>query len=357
MEARLQKIIDSVQALNPRWEEEAWKKLDNLTKPPRSLGRLEELVCQIVSVQESHSPAVDPARFYAIAGDHGIAEEGITRYPQEVTRQMVENFIEGGAGINVLVDTLGAELYVVDAGCVGGTFPEHPRLLQYKVAQGTGNFTREPAMDRETVLKALLLGVQLADEAHKDGIKTLGTGEMGVSNTSSSTALYCAMFGLDPLEITGPGGGITPEMVQKKAGLIAKGLATHAETIATGDLLDIFGAIGGLEITTLCGMIIGGAANRQMVCVDGFISTAAYAMAWKLCPVVKEYCVISHASAEPGHKKALEIMNLDPYLDLGMKLGEGSGAAVVHYLLRCAVNCYNDMASFEEAGVDAGGCD
>ncbi len=325
--------------------------LDNLTKPQGSLGRLEELALQLYLVQGGQAPQADPCRVYTVAGDHGVVEEGVSLFPQEVTRQMVLNFVGGGAGINVLARTSGAQLYVVDAGCLGGSFPEHPNLIQGKVAQGTANIAKGPAMTREQCVQALMLGVDLADRAQAAGVRVLGTGDMGIGNTTPSTALYCAYLGLDPANMTGPGTGLDKQGVSRKTEVIRTALAVNAAAVAGGDPLDILAALGGLEIACLAGLILGGAKNRQLVCVDGFISTAACVAAWKLCPATADYTVLAHASAEPGHKYAVEKMGKAPLLHLGLRLGEGTGAAIAMYLLRSAAAIYNDMASFASAGV------
>lgn len=325
--------------------------LDNLTKPQGSLGRLEELALQLFLIQEGKAPMADPMRIYTVAGDHGVNEEGVSLFPQEVTRQMILNFLNGGAGINVLANTAGAQLYVVDAGSCGGGYDEHPYLIQAKIAPGTANLAKGPAMTREHCLEALLLGIDLADRALTDGVMVLGTGDMGISNTTPSTALYCAYLGLEPDAVTGPGTGLDAEGVVSKVGVIKRGLTANREAIESGDPVAILAALGGFEIATLAGLILGGAKNRQLVCVDGFISTAAYAAAVQICPAVKDYCVISHASAEPGHAKAVAAMGLEPLLDLGFRLGEGTGAACAMYLVRSAADIYNKMASFADAGV------
>ncbi|WP_027723148.1 nicotinate-nucleotide--dimethylbenzimidazole phosphoribosyltransferase [Maridesulfovibrio zosterae] len=352
---KLESVIVQVKEINPALEKAARAHLDNLTKPIGSLGRLEDLAVQMFMVSGGEIPQSDPACIYAIAGDHGVNEENVSYFPQEVTRQMVENFLAGGAGINVLAGTSGVDLIVVDAACKGGRFPNHSHLIQRKIAQGTANITKGPAMSEHGCLKALFLGIDLADEAHARGVKSLGTGEMGVSNTTPSTALYCAYFGLDPEKITGPGGGIDEEGIVRKIGVVKKALAVNAATVDSGDIFAILRALGGYEIAALAGLIIGGARNRQMVCIDGFISTAAYAAASKLCPAVRDYCVLSHASAEPGYAEIIEALGCRPLLHLDMRLGEGSGAALSMFMLRAAANIYNDMATFSDAGVHAGG--
>lgn len=348
----LQDVIAGIEPLDQSLAAAGQAHLDNLTKPQGSLGRLEELALQMYLVQGERPIQADPMRIYTVAGDHGVNAEGVSVFPQEVTRQMILNFLNGGAGINVLARTAGAQLYVVDAGSCGGGYDEHPNLIQEKIAPGTANLAEGPAMTREQCLQALMLGVSLADRALADGVKVLGTGDMGISNTTPSTALYCAYLGLAPELMTGPGTGLDQDGVAGKAAVIRKGLTANKAAVESGDPVEILAALGGLEIATLAGLILGGARNRQLVCVDGFISTAAYAAAWNICPTVKEYCVISHASAEPGHKVAVQKMGLFPYLDLGFRLGEGTGAACAMYLVRSAADMFNNMATFADAGVD-----
>jgi len=351
MEKEFAAVTSGVSRVDQSLAAEGQAHLDSLTKPQGSLGRLEELALQMFLVQGKRPLEVDPMRIYTVAGDHGVNKEGVSIFPQEVTRQMVLNFLNNGAGINVLAETVGSELFVVDAGSCGGPYDEHPNLIQEKIAPGTANLAVGPAMTREQCLKTLMLGVSLADRAHAEGVKVLGTGDMGISNTTPSTALYCAYLGLAPEFMTGPGTGLDKDGVASKAGVIHKGLASNATAVESGDPIEILAALGGLEIATLAGLVIGGARNRQMVCVDGFISTAAYLAAWKICPAVKEYCIISHASAEPGHAKAVEAMELTPYLHLGFRLGEGTGAACAMFLVRSAANVFNTMATFADAGV------
>ncbi len=348
---RLNSVISAISPVDRALAPMGQAHLDNLTKPQGSLGRLEELALQLFLVQNGLPPQAAPCRVYTVAGDHGVVEEGVSLFPQEVTRQMVLNFVGGGAGINVLANTAGAELYVVDAGCLGGPFPDHPRLIQGKVAQGTANLAKAPAMTEEECLRALLLGVELADRALAEGVRVLGTGDMGIGNTTPSTALYCALLGLDPAPMTGPGTGLAPRAVSHKTQVIQRALALHAPVIASSSPLAILAALGGLEIACLAGLIIGGARNRQLVCVDGFISTAACLAAWKLAPHTADYTVLAHASAEPGHALAVAHMGKRPLLDLGLRLGEGTGAALCMFLLKSAAAIYNDMASFASAGV------
>lgn len=353
MKTTIQSVVDAIQPVSQNLRAKGQAHLDNLTKPQGSLGKLEELALQMFLIREGKAPCPDPCRVYTVAADHGVVVEQVSAAPQEVTRQMVLNFLNGGAGINVLAKTANAQLRVVDAGVCGEEFPAHEHLVRNKIAQGTANLAKGPAMTREQCCEAVELGMRLADEAHQEGVQTLGTGEMGIGNTTPSTALYCAFFGLDPQTMAGPGAGAPPAMVAHKAQIIQQGLNANAQAIQSNAPLAILAALGGLEIATLTGLILKGAHNRQLICVDGFIATAAFVCAWRMNPAVADYCVLSHASAEPGHMEAIKAMNMTPLLHLDFRLGEGTGAACAMFLLRAAAAVFNDMATFEQAGVNA----
>lgn len=353
-----QLFASAVQAIAPvdrNFEAAGQAHLDDLTKPKGSLGRLEEIALRLYCIQRGVRPlSADSARIYTVAGDHGVTAEGVSLFPQEVTRQMVLNFLSGGAGINVLAQTVGADLMVVDAGSCGGEYPEHPKLLQRKVAQGTDNFVNGPAMSRENCLKALMLGIELADMAAGDGCRTVATGEMGISNTTPATALYSAYLGIEPADITGAGTGLDAKGIVHKTRVIVRALQANKAAIQTGDPVNVLAALGGYEIAALAGLILGAAKNEQVVLVDGFISTAAYTAAAAICPHVQDYAFFSHASAEQGHRKILGALGIKPLHDLGLRLGEGTGAALTLFLLRSACNIFNDMATFSGAGVTKG---
>lgn len=334
--------------------ERAQTHLDIQTKPQGSLGLLEDIARRMFAIAGGKAPAADPARIYTCAGDHGVAAQGVSLFPQEVTRQMVLNFMNNGAGINVLTKTAGVDLKVVDAGCKGGAFPEHPALIQCKVAPGTEDFTKTAAMTRAQCIAALENGIRLADEAQKEGYKTIGTGEMGIANTTPATALYSAYLGLEPGPITGPGTGLPSEGVRHKISIIEQALQFHQEVITKGDAIDILAALGGYEIATLAGMLLGGARHCMQLVIDGFISTSAYVAARAICPTVADYAFFSHASAEPGHAAIMEKLQGRPILHLGLRLGEGTGAAMAVFIMRSAANIYNEMATFESAGVSSG---
>jgi len=360
MATRLEQTLNDIRPVDSKLAQLAKSHLDDLTKPLGSLGRLEEIAIKLYLIQQTHAVApamslaplvVDPARIYTVAGDHGVTAAGVSLYPQEVTRQMVLNFVRGGAAVNVLARTVGVELQVVDAGSVGGGYPEAKNLIQRKIAPGTANIEHGPAMSQEHCQQALELGVELAADAAAAGCRVLGLGDMGIGNTTPSTALYCAFFGIEPSEITGPGTGLAAEGVARKAAVIERALVANSAAVLSKDPLRILAALGGYEIATLAGVTLGAAAHGLAVAVDGFISTAAYAAAWKLCPAVADYAFFAHASAEPGHRRVLAALDAEPLLDLGMRLGEGTGSALAIVLLRAAANIFNDMATFSGAGV------
>ncbi len=349
-EATMPVVLPSVVSVDPVRIALAQKHLDSLTKPQGSLGRLEALAARLAAIGDG-TPRVDPARIYTCAGDHGVAAQGVSLFPQEVTRQMVLNFLAGGAAINVLTRVAGVDLRVVDAGCAGGPFPEHPHLIQLKVGPGTADFTQGPAMTRAQCEQAVENGIRLAEAAAAEGYATVGTGEMGIGNTTPATALYCAYLGFAPQAITGPGTGLSPERVRHKVAVIEAGLRHHQEVIAAGDALAILAALGGFEIATLTGLILGAAARRLCVVVDGFIATAAFVAARAMEPRVQDYAFFAHASAEPGHRAVLEAVGDQGLIHLGLRLGEGTGAAMAIFVLRCAAAIFTDMATFESAGV------
>ena len=353
MPAALRELLAAITPVDATLFPVAQAHLDNLTKPRGSLGRLEELAARLFAIRGGKAPVVDPARIYVCAGDHGVAAEGVSLFPQEVTRQMVANFLAGGAGINVLADTAGIDLRVVDAGCLGEPFPAHPRFAGARVASGTANLAEGPAMSRVACEKALLLGASLAAEAAASGIMALGTGDMGIANTTPSTALFCAYLGLEPETITGPGTGLDASGVARKAAVVAKALRLHCEIVSSGDPVAILAALGGLEIACLAGLVLGAAAQKLPIAVDGFISTAAYVAARAIAPAVADYAFVSHASAEPGYAPIMYALGQKPLLDLGLRLGEGTGAALALFLMRAGANIYNDMATFASAGVDS----
>ena len=353
--ASLKACLARIKPVDASLVDEAMVHINMLTKPQGSLGRLEELAARLYAVQGGKKPlAVDPARIVTVAGDHGVTEEGISSSPSIVTRQQVQNFLSGGGGISVMCRCNAIEHQVVDAGVAGDDFPEHPMLVRCKIAPGTANITKGPAMTEKQCLAALELGIDLAEKAHAAGIHCLGTGEMGIGNTTPSTALFAALFGLDPAGITGPGAGVPPAGLAGKTAVIRRALDVNRGAVQSGDPVAILAALGGFEIATLAGLVLGAAALRIPVMVDGFISTAACASALAIAPNVSGYCFFGHVSAEPGYARVLEHMGQRPLVNLDLRLGEGTGAVFGIVILRSAAAMFTEMATFDGAGVTAG---
>jgi nicotinate-nucleotide--dimethylbenzimidazole phosphoribosyltransferase len=351
MEKKFKEIVTAVRPVEKGLEEEARGRLDSLTKPLGSLGKLEDLASAIYCVQEHFPLAVDPARVIVAAGDHGVTAEGVSVYPSEVTRQMVANFLSGGAAVNVLSKVAGAQIQVVDVGMAGERFPESAGLVDRRVRPGTANMAVGPAMTREECIQALMVGVELAVNAKKDGVHTVVLGEMGIGNTTAAAALYCALHALVPLEAAGPGAGLDAKGVSRKAKVLERVLAANKDALESEDPIAKLAAFGGLEIACLAGVVIGAARAGLLVLVDGYIATSAFASALAICPAADGYCVAGHVSDEPGHVRVLKRMGRDGLLKLNMRVGEGVGGVLALPLLRSAAAVFNDMATFESAGV------
>lgn len=344
----LNETIRRIQPLDQQWLDRAQARLDQLTKPRRSLGRLEELAAWYVAVRQELRPTLKKKVVVIFAGDHGVVAEGVSAYPQEVTFQMVANFIQGGAGINVLSRQVGAEVQIVDIG-VNHDFTGMPGLWHRKVAPGTCNLAREAAMSREEALAALRVGIEVAQAAVAGGADVLATGEMGIGNTTPAAALAAAFTGQTAAAVTGRGTGVDDATYQRKVQVIDRALALHRP--ASKEPLEVLARLGGLEIAGLAGLILGAAAARRPVLVDGFIATAGALVAVRLCPAVRDYLQAAHQSAENGHQVMLADLGLRPLLHLDMRLGEGTGAALGMFLLEAGLRIYREMATFAEAGV------
>ena len=334
--------------IDPHWMAAAERHQNDLTKPPGSLGRLETIANRCAAIFGSLTPPVDSARIVVFAADHGVAEEGVSAYPREVTAQMVLNFLSGGAAINALAQAGGIDLVVVDAG-VTTPLPDVPGLIRHHIADGTRNFTREPAMSEAQVEEALEAGMAEADAAVDDGYNLLGCGEMGIANTTSAAAIATALTGFPVKDVTGRGTGVDDASLACKISAIERALARHGPHLATP--MDILQRLGGFEIAEMCGFFLGAAARRRPVVVDGFIATAAAAVAVRMDANARDYMFAAHRSAEPGHAALLEIIGQEPLLDLGMRLGEGTGAALAMKLIQSAVAAFTGMATFSSAGV------
>jgi nicotinate-nucleotide--dimethylbenzimidazole phosphoribosyltransferase len=321
--------------------------LDRKTKPRGSLGRLEDLAAQIAAIRGSLRPEPLHAAIVVAAADHGIAAEGVSAYPQEVTRQMVANFASGGAAVCVLARAAGAELVVVDAG-IAEPF-DHADVRSVRIGPGTANATEGPAMTRDQAVASIVAGAALASELADAGITAVGVGEMGIGNTTSAAALAAGLLGHDPAELCGPGTGLDDDGVARKAAVVVRMLERNAPDPA--DPLGVLAAVGGFEIGVLVGVAVAAAARRSVVVLDGFITGAAALVALRLAPALQGFLVASHRSAEPGHRVVLEALGLAPLLELDLRLGEGSGAALALPILAAARDVLVEMATFADAGV------
>ena len=327
---------------------QAQLKLDNKTKPPGSLGRLEEFARRMAAISGVMVPDTSKKVIFTFAGDHGIVEEGISLYPSEVTTQMVFNFLNGGAGVNVLARHSGVEVRVVDVG-VDHDFGETPGLIHRKVARGTRNFAKGPAMTREEAVAAMKVGIDMADQCKAEGIALIGTGEMGIGNTTPSSAIIAAISGKSVTEVTHRGTGIDDAALKHKISVIEQGLALNKPDGSAP--LDVLTKVGGLEIAAIAGLVLGCAANSLPVVIDGFISTAGALIASELHPHIADYIFAAHESVEIGHSFMLERIGVRPILDLDFRLGEGTGAAMAMGLIEAGVKVMEEMATFDEAGV------
>lgn len=351
----------------------AQKHLDNLTKPQGSLGRLEEFAAKLFAVYHGEFPIkIDPALHILAAADHGVYAEGVAQSPQEVTHLMILNILQGGAAISVLARQNNMDILLLDAGHKGDC-PAHtntkPGARRINPLQLSGNIAKEDAMSLALCEELILEGANAVAEGVKKGYRIFSIGEMGIANTTPATALFAELFGLSPMEITGPGAGLSKEKIIHKAHVIENALkrhkASHAQadsnrasvktsdrTSVRADVLQILASLGGFEIAALCGVVLGASAMKCPVLIDGFIATSAYAAAYCMEKKVQDYAFLSHTSAEPAYRKITECLGQKPILDLSMRLGEGTGASLALQLLRSAAAIYNEMATFSDANID-----
>jgi nicotinate-nucleotide--dimethylbenzimidazole phosphoribosyltransferase len=349
----LESIVAGITNTNGKFADQAQQRLDSLTKPQGSLGRLEEFAKQLVAITETSMPELGKKVVFTFAGDHGVAEEGVSAFPREVTPQMVLNFINGGAGINVLARHAGAEVVVVDIGVDYdfsniGALPSVPLHIK-KVVSGTKNIRKGPAMTREEAERCIQIGFELADEYAKKGFMIFGTGDMGIANTTPSSAITAVLTEKTVEEITGRGTGINDEVWNNKVQVIKDSIDVNRPDVQ--DPVDVLAKIGGAEIGGIAGLIMGAAANKIPVVVDGFISTAGALIAYLIEPRTKDYMFAAHMSEEVGHRAMLEKIGLRPILDLDLRLGEGTGAALAMLIIEAGLKIYKEMATFAEAEV------
>jgi len=344
----LTKTLQSIENPDKGAMEAARERLNNLIKPPGSLGMLEELAEKMAGITGNTRPQIGERSVIVMAGDHGVVEEGVSVAPQEITRQMLPNFIRGIAGIGVLARQAGARLVVVDVGVAGGPV-ETPGVISRKVRPGTANIAKGPAMTREEAVQAIEVGIEMVNEEINRGTTIVATGDMGIGNTTPSSAILAAFGHYTAEEVTGRGTLVNDEVMAKKSKAIAQALVINQPDPSDG--LDVLFKVGGLEIAGLTGVILGAAAGRIPVIIDGFISTAAAMVAAAIEPKCKEYMIAAHLSAEAGHKLMLEHLGLRPMLYMDMRLGEGTGAVLGMHLVDAGCRILNEMATFAEANV------
>lgn len=330
------------------WIRRAEERQSKLTKPPGSLGRLEEIANQLCGIQETLEPTIRNPAIFVFAGDHGVCQEGVNAYPQSVTGQMVENFLRGGAAINAIARVADAELHVVDVGVIGPP-SQNPKLLVRRVAPGTRNICREPAMSGEEAQAAIRVGMECAEDAIRNGTTLLAIGEMGIGNTTIASAVCAALTDSDPASVCGKGTAVDDAGIPCKVDAVRRALALHSPHIQKP--LDLLARLGGLEIAAMCGVCLEAARSRCAVLIDGFISTAAAAIAVAMNPAVRDCLIAAHESTEAGHRVLLRFLRLSPLLQLQMRLGEGTGAALAIPIVRAAIETFRRMATFEAAGV------
>ena len=346
--SRLSRLIRAVEAPAETAADEIQRHLDSLAKPPGSLGRLEEIARRLALIRGG-VPRVKGPVIFTFAADHGVAAEGVSAYPQSVTAQMLQNFLRGGAAVNVLARDARARVVVADFGVVHPV-PRVESLIDCRLGPGTASMARGPAMTSEQALAALDAGARLGEAAIAEGADLIGTGEMGIGNTTAASAITAAVTGRPAEAVTGRGTGIDEATWRHKAGIVTRALAINRPD--PRDAVDLLAKVGGFEIGGLAGVMLAGAAHRVPTVVDGFVATAAALVAVALAPATRGVLFASHRSAEPGHAHALAHLGLTPYLDLSMRLGEGTGAALFIHLARAAALIYSEMATFKSAGVD-----
>jgi len=344
----LSNTIKMIKPLDKEAVNSARARQDTLTKPQGSLGRLEELSIKLAGIQGKAIPQIRHKVIFTMAGDHGVAAEGVSAYPAEVTAQMIYNFLKGGAGINVLARQVGARVVIVDMG-VATELEPHPKLISRRIAPGTQDMLLRPAMTTEQAVAAIETGIELVGAEVAKGFDIVGTGDMGIANTTSSSAICAVMTGRAVSEVTGRGTGLTDEQLAHKMEVIQRALEVNHPDPAQP--LEVLAKVGGFEIGGLVGVMLAAAAHRTPVVMDGFISGAAALIATALAPGLRDFLIAAHVSVEPGHKVALRHLRLKPLLNLNMRLGEGTGAILGIFLAEAAARVLAEMSTFAEAGV------
>lgn len=346
----VESLACGIEPVSESWRAHARHRLDKLTKPLGSLGRLEDIAAQFLAIRRDRWQEPIRKGVYIFAADHGVTAEGVSAYPSEVTWQMVMNFLAGGAAISVLAKSHNVALEVIDVGVVGD-LGDSSGVLNRKIARGTRNLRREAAMNEDQVVRALAVGAEMAKAASVAGQNVVAIGEMGIGNTTAASAITCALAGVPAGVATGRGTGITSEAHARKMAIVQASVEKHFENTAAASPFEILRCLGGLEIAAMVGMLLEAARCQLLIVVDGFISTAAAAIAVAISPASLDYMIAGHQSGEPGHQILLERLHLRPLLMLDMRLGEGTGAVLAMPLIESAVSLYANMATFAAAGV------
>ena len=350
---KLEEIIEGIKPVDEQWIQKAQQRTAQLVMPTRALGRLHEISERLCAIQQTLEPVMDQKAILVMAADHGVVEAGVSAYPQEVTAAKVKTFLAGGAGINAISRQVGADVWVVDMGII----PEldatglkgAERLIVEKIGNGTANFTKGPAMSRQAAEKSLQVGFEQAARRIENGAEILGTGDMGIGNTTPSAAIGAVICGAALDEMVGRGTGVDDAGLARKRDIVRSGIEANRPRPEDG--LDVLTKVGGFEIGGIAGAILGSAFHRRAVVLDGFISTAGALIAYALCPTVRDYLFAGHCSEEAGHRIMLNHLGLKPILELGMRLGEGTGAALAMGVMDCAVRMFKEVMTFEEAGI------
>jgi len=354
---KLAEILKGIKPVDQEWIQKAQERTAQLVMPTRALGRLHEISEQLCGIQETLEPSINHKAILVMAGDHGVVEEGVSAYPQEVTPAMVQTFLAGGAGINAISRQVGADVWVVDMGVIADVdttgLKATDRLIVRKIANGTANFTKGPAMSHQDAENAVVAGFEQAVNLFEQGVDILGTGDMGIGNTTPSAAIGVVLAGASVEKMVGRGTGVDDAGLARKRDVVRRGIEFNKPAPDNG--LDVLAKVGGFEIGGIAGVILAAAFHRRTVVVDGFISTAGALIAHALCPTVKDYLFAGHFSEEPGHRIMLQHLGLKPILDLGMRLGEGTGAALAMSVMEAAVRMFKEMLTFEEVKVQGSG--
>lgn len=345
---KINEVLGKIKKIDYSMADKTQERLNNLTKPVGSLGRLEEIAKQVVEITQKEMPNFKDKVIFTLAASHGVTEENVSAYPKEVTLQMVYNFLRGGAGINVLAGHVGARVIVADVG-VAWDLDRKEGLVIKKINYGTKNISKGPAMTTEEAELSIINGIDIFEEEFKKGVDIAGTGEMGIGNTTPSSAITSVITGKSVEDVTGRGTGITLPALSQKINVIKKAVSINNPD--RNDAIDILSKLGGFEIGGLAGIILAAASRRVPVVIDGFISGAAALIAFHLEPKVKDYMIAAHSSVEKGHKIILDHIGLNPLLDLDLRLGEGTGAALGISIVEAGVKILTQMATFKSAGV------